>query len=91
MFSGGYELFMLDGSVLLAFGFPGGMELFIVAAIVLLLFGNRLPSVMRSLGRGVVEFKRGVQGVDDEIEDATSATSAKPVSHDSSSEDQTTS
>ncbi len=88
MFSGGYELVMLAGNGLLAFGFPGGIELFIVAAIVLLLFGNRLPSVMRSLGRGVIEFKRGVQGLEDDIEDTNSA---KPVSHDSSSEDQSTS
>jgi sec-independent protein translocase protein TatA len=47
------------------------MELLIVMAILLLLFGHRLPSVMRSLGRGVVEFKKGVQGVEDEFEEAT--------------------
>ena len=64
-------------------GFPGGYELIIVAGIALLLFGHRLPSVMRSLGRGVVEFKRGIQGVEDEIEEVN-----KTVSHDSSSEDQ---
>jgi len=47
-------------SVLLAyFGLPGPVELIIVAGIVLLLFGNRLPSVMRSMGRGIVEFKKG--------------------------------
>lgn len=45
---------------------PGPMELIIIAGVVLLLFGNRLPSVMRSLGRGVVEFKKGVQGVEDD-------------------------
>ena len=55
-------------------GVPGPFELVIVLAILLLLFGNRLPSVMRSLGRGVVEFKRGVQGIEDEIEDTSSAT-----------------
>jgi len=38
--------------------------------VVLLLFGNRLPSVMRSLGRGVVEFKKGVAGIEDEIDEA---------------------
>jgi Sec-independent protein translocase protein TatA len=32
-----------------------------VAAVALLLFGTRLPKVMRSLGEGIVEFKRGVQ------------------------------
>lgn len=41
-------------------------ELIIIALVILVLFGHRLPSVMRSLGRGVTEFKRGVAGVDDE-------------------------
>ncbi|MBM4003327.1 MAG: twin-arginine translocase TatA/TatE family subunit [Planctomycetes bacterium] len=44
----------------------GTQELIIIAIIVLVLFGHRLPSVMRSLGRGVVEFKKGVSGIDDE-------------------------
>ncbi|MFM2097018.1 MAG: hypothetical protein RIS70_4142 [Planctomycetota bacterium] len=44
----------------------GHWELIIIAIIVLVLFGHRLPTVMRSLGRGVVEFKKGVAGVDDE-------------------------
>jgi sec-independent protein translocase protein TatA len=44
----------------------GPMELLIVAGIVLLLFGSRLPKVMRSLGEGIVEFKRGVQGIEDQ-------------------------
>jgi sec-independent protein translocase protein TatA len=43
----------------------GHYELLIVAGIALLLFGHRLPSVMRSLGRGVVEFKKGVAGEED--------------------------
>ena len=50
------------------FGLPGPVELIIVAGIVLLLFGNRLPSVMRSMGRGIVEFKKGVQGIEDQSE-----------------------
>ena len=44
----------------------GPMELIIVAAVILLLFGSRLPKVMRSLGQGIVEFKRGVQGIEDD-------------------------
>ncbi|NDC54815.1 MAG: twin-arginine translocase TatA/TatE family subunit [Planctomycetia bacterium] len=50
------------------FGFMGlgTMELIIVAGVILLLFGSRLPRVMRSLGEGIVEFKRGVQGIEDE-------------------------
>ena len=50
------------------FGAPGPVELVIVVVILLLLFGNRLPSVMRSLGQGVVEFKKGVQGIEDDSE-----------------------
>ena len=46
----------------------GHTELIVIAVVILLLFGHRLPSLMRSLGRGVVEFKKGVQGVDDESE-----------------------
>ena len=57
-------------SAVFAFGMPGPMELIIVMAILLLLFGHRLPSVMRSLGQGVVEFKKGVQGVEEDLEEA---------------------
>ena len=42
----------------------------VVALIAFLLFGNRLPSVMRSLGRSVVEFKKGVAGIEDGIDEA---------------------
>jgi len=49
---------------LLAFMGLGTVELMIVAGVILLLFGSRLPKVMRSLGEGIVEFKRGVQGIE---------------------------
>jgi len=48
----------------------GGMELLIVAFVALLVFGNRLPSVMRSLGKSVTEFKKGLSGIEDEIDQA---------------------
>lgn len=38
----------------------GPTEMLIVGGIALLLFGHRLPSVMRSLGQGLREFKNGV-------------------------------
>ena len=55
-------------SLPLAFGF-GPMELVIVLVIILLLFGNRLPGLMRSLGQGVVEFKKGINEVEDKSQD----------------------
>ncbi len=58
-------------SLLFSFiGMPGLPEMLIVGVIILLLFGNRLPSVMRSLGKGITEFKKGVKGIEDEIDDA---------------------
>ena len=51
----------------LAISLPGGFEWLIIAAIGLLLFGKRLPEVGRSLGKGIVEFKKGLKGVEDEI------------------------
>ena len=59
-------------SPLFSFGFTGHWEILIIAGVVLLLFGNRLPGVMRSMGRGIVEFKKGVQGIEDKSEDAPS-------------------
>ena len=45
----------------------GSSELLILGIIALLLFGNRLPQVMRSLGQGVTEFKKGLDGISEEI------------------------
>jgi sec-independent protein translocase protein TatA len=56
------------------FGLPGPVELLIVAGIVLLLFGNRLPNVMRSVGRSIVEFKKGVQGIEDKADQEVATT-----------------
>ena len=61
----------MTNGVLFAFGFfssPLAYGALILVAF--LLFGNRLPSVMRSLGRSVVEFKKGVAGIEDEIDAA---------------------
>lgn len=47
---------------------PGPLELGILLVILLILFGNRLPGVMRSLGQGITEFKKGVRDEDNSIE-----------------------
>lgn len=56
----------------LAFGMPGGMEWMVLLVLGLLIFGRRLPEVGRSLGRGIVEFKRGIKGIDDDIDEESS-------------------
>lgn len=40
----------------------GHWEILLIVLVIFILFGHRLPSVMRSLGRGVVEFKEGLAG-----------------------------
>lgn len=47
-----------------------GWEWVIIAGIVLLLFGAaKIPALMRSLGRGVKEFKQGINEATAELED----------------------
>ena len=49
----------------------GVPELLIILIIILLLFGGaKLPSLARSLGSSVNEFKKGVKGLEDEVESA---------------------
>ena len=57
-------------------------ELLVVLIVVLLLFGNRLPMVMRSLGRGVTEFKKGIEGIEDDADHTPRKTepSSQPAS-----------
>jgi sec-independent protein translocase protein TatA len=46
----------------------GPMEMLIVMGIAVLLFGKRLPEVGRSLGKGIVEFKKGLSGVGEDFD-----------------------
>ena len=48
----------------------GPMEMMIIGVIAVLLFGSRLPSVMRNLGKGFVEFKQGMQGIESDMNSA---------------------
>ena len=42
----------------------GMPELLLLAFLGLLLFGSRLPEVGKNLGKGIVEFKKGLSGQD---------------------------
>lgn len=55
----------------------GFQELIIIFIIILLLFGaKKLPELARGLGKGINEFKRAQQGLEEEIKNATSE---KPI------------
>ena len=59
---------------LLAFGMPSGWEWMALVVIGLLVFGRRLPEVGRSVGKSIVEFKKGIKGIEDEIDDESNRT-----------------
>ncbi len=41
-----------------------GLDGLVILIIALLIFGKRLPEVMRSLGKGISEFKKGMNEMD---------------------------
>lgn len=46
--------------------FLGTTEIIVIVLVVLLLFGGKkIPELMRGLGKGVKNFKDGMNGVDD--------------------------
>jgi len=45
-----------------------GAQIIILLIIGVLLFGRRLPEIGRSLGKSIVEFKKGMKGLEEEIE-----------------------
>jgi sec-independent protein translocase protein TatA len=62
----------------LGLSFPSGPEMWIILAIGLLLFGKRLPEVGRSLGKGIVEFKKGLKDIGEDVESESSKSAARP-------------
>jgi sec-independent protein translocase protein TatA len=44
-----------------------GPDLLIIGVIALLIFGKRLPEVGRSLGKGIMEFKKGLNETEQEL------------------------
>jgi len=54
------------------------MEILALLVLGVLLFGRRLPEVGRYLGKGIVEFRKGMKGLEDEI-DGPTASAAPPA------------
>jgi sec-independent protein translocase protein TatA len=49
------------------------VELIVIGSIAVLLFGSRLPSVARSMGKSVTEFKKGLRGIEEDVDTSTNA------------------
>ena len=57
----------------------GWQEILLIMAVLLIFFGRRVPEVMRSLGRGVSQFKKGLSEVENEVRNVTDAATVRPA------------
>ena len=54
-------------------GVIGGPEIIIILLLVLVLFGGKkIPELMKGLGKGVKEYKKAMNGIEEEVNNATS-------------------
>ena len=59
---------MTDLTQFLAIWTPGPLEIIVILVVALLIFGRRLPEIARSLGKSLIEFKKGMKETKDDIE-----------------------
>lgn len=48
-------------------------EIIVICVVALILFGGNLPMIAKNLGKSVVEFKKGIKDVKDDISDAANS------------------
>ena len=57
-------------TTLILLAIPGGMEWVLIAVVVLLLFGGKkIPELMKGLGKGISEFKKGKNETEKDLDD----------------------
>lgn len=62
---------LFQNNILLFLSGVGAQEILLIGVFVLVFFGaKKIPDFMKGLGKGVREFKSGVNGISKDIEDA---------------------
>ena len=69
---------IMPSSILAFLGPIGWQEMMLLALLGILIFGKRLPEVGKSIGKGIVEFKKGLSGIEDELGQAGKTDSQPP-------------
>jgi sec-independent protein translocase protein TatA len=64
----------------------GTPELIVFGIIAVILFGNRLPSVARSMGKSIIEFKKGMAEIQDEVKTSVYSEPTARVTYNDQSE-----
>ncbi len=60
-------------------GVIGGPEIIVILLLVLVLFGGKkIPELMKGLGKGVKEYKKAMNGVEEEMGNATREDTSAP-------------
>lgn len=59
----------------------GPQEILLLVLLGVLLFGRKLPEIGRSVGKSIVEFKKGMKGIEEEVNtDSPSRPAIEPES-----------
>lgn len=64
----------------------GTQEMLLFGIIAVILFGSRLPSVARSLGKSIVEFKKGMTDLENEVKTSVDSEPTRRVGYSDHSE-----
>jgi sec-independent protein translocase protein TatA len=48
-------------------------EMMLLAVLGVLLFGRKLPEISKYLGKSIIEFKKGMRGLEDNLDESASA------------------
>ncbi len=64
----------------------GTTEMLVFGIIAVILFGGRLPSVARSLGKSIVEFKKGMKDIENDLKTSIYSEPEKRIGYDDDNE-----